>query len=234
MRRAYVLSSVAFLLVAVVMPGADAARAEGFVDLYIGGAFTADARVTAEADPPGSFSELEESFDVEFANSVSGGGRAGYWLDSVPWLGFGLDGSYFRAAEKSRPKEPSILKLRVIPVSGLVMLRYPMLKSSEFPRGQVYVYGAGGPAAFVTMATAELKDLDLPEDFDDSYVDIGFDTRVGVKLFHAVQSWGVFAEYRFTYSRQSEFDGDIKGVPFELEVDQLMTHHFALGLGFHF
>jgi hypothetical protein len=126
------------------------------------------------------------------------------------------------------------LKLRIIPVSGLVMLRYPMLKSSEFPRGQVYVYGAGGPAAFMTKATAELKDLGYAENFDETNLDIGVDARVGIKLFHAVQSWGFFAEYRFTYLKLTQFEDDSLGVPFELVFDQLMTHHFAFGLAYHF
>jgi len=234
MKRANVLLVVTILLVAVVMPGTDAARAEGFVDLYIGGAFTADTDGTFDADPPGSVPELPGPFDIDFENSVSGGGRVGYWLDSIPWLGLSLDGSHFSAKEDNRPVGASILKLRVIPVSGLLMLRYPMLKSSEFPRGQVYVYAAAGPAAFITTAMAELKDLGLAENFDDTYVDAGVDARVGIKLFHALQSVGIFVEYRFTNFKPGEFTGDIQGVPIRLKFDQVMTHHFALGVGFHF
>ena len=217
-----------------MVPGTDAARAEGFVDLYIGGAFTADTDGTFDVGPGGSIPEQTGSFEFDLENSVSGGGRVGYWLDSVPWLGFGLDGSYFSAKEDTPVAEPSTGKLRVIPVSGLLMLRYPMLKNSQFPRGQMYVYAAAGPAAFITTATDELKDLGLPENFDDTRVDVGLDARVGIKLIHAVQSWGVFAEYRFTYFSPSEFEDDILGVPIELEFDEVITHHLTLGLGFHF
>lgn len=234
MKRANALLVVMILLVAVVVPGADAARAEGFVDLYIGGAFTADTDGKIDADPPGSVPELPGPFDVDFENSVTGGARAGYWLDSIPWLGFALDGSHFSAKEDARPVGPSILQLRIIPVSGLLMLRYPMLKSSEFPRGQVYVYAAAGPAAFITTATAELKDLGLAENFDDTYVDAGVDARVGIKLFHALQSVGVFVEYRFTHFAPRAFEDDIQGVPIRLKFDRVMTHHFAAGVGFHF
>jgi hypothetical protein len=241
MKRANALLVATFLLVAAMVLGVDAARAEVFVDLYVGGAFTADTNGTFGVGvPPDSIPELPEPFDdatdidvafgidVDLDNSVSGGARAGYWLDSTPWLGFALDGSYFRAAEGSEPGIPSTFKLKVIPVSGLLMLRHPILKSREFPRGQVYVYGAGGPAAFVSMATVDGLD------FDDTDVSIGLDARVGVKLFHAVQSWGAFAEYRFTYFGPSQFEDDIEGVRFKLRYDELMTHHLIIGLAYHF
>jgi hypothetical protein len=47
----------------------------------VGGSFTDDNDV--ELSVPGASVE----FSTEYEDSVTGGGRAGYWFDSVPWLG---------------------------------------------------------------------------------------------------------------------------------------------------
>ena len=59
------------------------------------------------------------SIDVptEYEDSVNGGVRAGYWFESLPWLGIGLDVSYFGPNDDT-PGGPEI---DVIPVSPLPM-----------------------------------------------------------------------------------------------------------------
>ena len=86
------------------------------------------------------------------------GGRGGYWLDALPWLGFALDASYFEARQSVDPIDNRILELRSIPISGLVMVRYSLLVSSDFPHGQFYPYAAIGPAGFLTEMKAKLGD----------------------------------------------------------------------------
>jgi len=221
-------------LVAAMVPMADAARGEGFVDLYVGGAFTADADGTGNMGVGTGTPLVPQSFEMEFVNAVTGGGRGGYWLESVPWLGFALDASQFTANEAEPPGGGRVLKLRVVPLSGLLMLRYPLLKSGDFPRGQVYTYAGVGPGAFLTRARGDEGNLGVVEDFADDNVDVGIDARVGVKLFHNVAYWGLFLEYRFTYFQPSEFTDDLAGERFEIELDQLATHHAIFGIGFHF
>src|SRR4030095_15103061 len=77
--------------VLVALPALNAARAEGFVDLRVGGALTEDNYV--EIDPPGGGGSFE--FPTEYEDSVTGGVRGGYWFESLPWLGLAGDVSYF-------------------------------------------------------------------------------------------------------------------------------------------
>ena len=216
-----------FVLAAAMALAAGGARAEGFIDLYVGAGFHANSDVALEAGA--GFVD-----QVEWENSFVPGGRGGYWLDALPWLGFALDVSYFEAKRSVDPKKESILRLNTIPISGLVMVRYPLLVNSEFPHGQVYPYAAIGPAGFLSEMTAELRESGYPENFKDSQADVGVDLRLGGKLFHPVKSWGAFAEYRLTYFQPSTFMDDIGGLPVTIQPDSLLTHYMIFGFGYHF
>jgi opacity protein-like surface antigen len=218
------------LPVAVMTMVIDDARAEGFVGFRVGGAFTPDtdgsATIGGEASPSGS---------IEFKPGVSVGIRGGYWLDSVPWLGFALDLSYFNPEEDV---SLSPLELDVFPISALLMLRYPLLKSAAYPRGRLQPYAGVGPGAFVTKAKLKLREVGAPGDFSDTTVNAGVDVRGGAQFrFTGQDSPGglaIFLEYRFTYFEPSDFKDDIGGVPIELELDELGTHHIAAGVSWYF
>ena len=210
----------------------DDARAEGFADVRIGGAITPNTNgsvtIGGVASPSGP---------IEFKSGVSVGIRGGYWLDSVPWLGFAFDLSYFDPDE-----DVSVLpvKLDVFPISALLMLRYPLLKSDAYPRGRLQPYAGVGPGAFVTHAKLKLKDVGAPENFSDTTVNLGLDVRGGVNFHFATPNAGpletlaIFLEYRFTHFEPSDFKDSVGGVPIELEADQLDTHHIVAGVGFYF
>ena len=146
-----------------------AARAEGFADLHFGSAVTPNTDGTAKIGP------VDARGTVKFDAGGSIGIRGGYWLESAPWLGFALDVSYFDSDQDD--SEP--LKLDVFPISALLMLRYPLMKSSDFPRGRLQPYAGVGPGAFVTRAKADLTPLGLPSDFQDNRIDVGVDARAG-------------------------------------------------------
>jgi opacity protein-like surface antigen len=219
------------LPIAVMTPLIDGARAEGFVDFRGGGAATQGTDATAKIGPArGEPQAVFLSGTIEFEDGVTIGIRGGYWLAPVPWLGFAFDLSYFDADEDA--SEP--VKFDVFPISGLLMLRYPLLTGSNYPRGRLQPYVGVGPGAFVTTAKIELKKLaGAPENFNDTNVDVGLDARAGVN-FNVVKFFAVFGEYRFTHFKPSDFKEDIADVPIELETDQWNTHHFVVGVGLHF
>ena len=232
MRHTTVFVFGLILPVAVMTTVIDGARAEGFADFRIGGAITpnTDGSNTIGGAPP------SPSEPIEFKAGVSVGIRGGYWLDSVPWLGFAFDLSYFDPDE-----DVSVLpvKLDVFPISALLMLRYPLLKSAAYPRGRLQPYAGVGPGAFVTTAKIKLKDVGASENFSDTQVNLGVDVRGGVNFHFAPpnfpgESLAIFLEYRFTHFEPSDFKDDIAGVPSELEADQLDTHHIVVGLGWYF
>ena len=215
----------------------DDARAEGFVDVHIGGSFTrsTDGRTTING-------VVNPSIWVDFKPGVSVGVRGGYWLDSFPYLGFALDLSYFDP-EQQNDEEP--VKLDVFPISALLMLRVPLLKSTIYPQGRLQPYVGAGPSAFVTRATAKVKpgSRGLLDNFSDTMVNWGLDARGGVNFLFAGQdlpgSLGVFLEYRYTrfevLDLRDKIERDIGGhVPFKLELGKLDTHHIVVGVGYYF
>jgi opacity protein-like surface antigen len=183
------------------------ARAEGFVDLRVGGAFTEDNDVTLSQGP------ASLTFGTEYEDSVTGGVRAGYWF--VPWLGLALDVSYFAPDDDTGGPE-----IDVIPVSPLLMARVPIGRTEELPNGRVQPFLGIGPGIFVTL-----------EDFDsfgdDDTVEVGVDLHAGVNV-QVTRLVSLFAEYRYTYF---EPEVTIQGVDVESE---LSTHHVGVGVGFHF
>jgi opacity protein-like surface antigen len=192
----------------IALSAPSAARAEGFFELRLGGAFTEDNDV--EINPPGNAPSF--SFPTEYDDSVAVGARGGYWF--LPWLGVAGDVSYFAPEDDTGGPEYDVFTL-----SPLLMARVPIATSHEFPDGRVQPYLGVGPGIFVSSA-------DFGPDDDDT-VDVGADVHAGLNV-QVTPLVSVFAEYRFTWV-EPEFDlGNADVEP------ELATHHFGVGVGFHF
>jgi opacity protein-like surface antigen len=220
--------------VVIMTPLIDGVSAEGFVDFRLGGAVTQNTDGTSKIGPVGGFPQMVSSGTIEFEAGVSVGIRGGYWVDPVPWLGFAFDFSYFDTDEDA----PEPVKLSAFPISGLLMLRYPLLKDSNYPRGRLQPYAGVGAGAFVTTAKINLDSVGL-EDFSDTTVAPGLDVRGGVNFHFTRSNWAgrslaIFLEYRFTRFEPSDFKDDFGGTPVELESDQWNTHHTVAGVGWYF
>ena len=200
--------AVAPLLAALLAPSA---RAEGFVDLRVGGAFTEDGDARIEV-----FGVPSPGFTTGYEDSVTGGVRGGYWFDFLPWLGVAADVSYFAPDTKGGPD------VDVIPVSPLLMLRLALARNDEFPNGRLQPFAGVGPGIFVSIV--ELVDDD---DFTDEDVAVGLDAHAGLNV-QLTPTVSVFAQYRYT---SFEVEANLQNVDIELDID---THHVAAGLGFHF
>jgi opacity protein-like surface antigen len=196
-----------FLLIAV-LPPLDA-RGEAFIEGRVGGAFTEDNDV--EVSVPGASID----FSTEYDESITGGGRFGYWFESLPWLGLAVDVSYFAPDDDTANADYD-----VIPVSPLLMLRAPLATSEEFRNGRIQPFLGVGPGIFVSSA-------DFSGAGDDDTTEVGADVHAGLN-FQVTRMVSIFGEYRYTYV-EPEFH--VLGVDIEPE---LSTHHIALGMGFHF
>lgn len=193
------------------------AAAEPFVDFYLGVANTSDPDFTARV---GGVSVSGEAKIVDASAVI--GGRAGYWLEALPWLGFAVDVSYFRLDEENGT---GAFGSWAVPVSALLMLRWPLLKSAESPKGQLQPYVGIGPGVFFSDFDLELAG------FADDSIDIGLDVRAGLAWqFH--KNVALFGEYRFTYFKP-EYEGTFLGVPTTTEFEY-STHHLAVGVSFRF
>jgi len=191
------------------------AAAEWFADLYLGAAFTQRHEVTTET-PTGTTSHP----DIGFNRSAAFGGRAGYWFDIV---GVGVDASHFRP-----DTVPSSLKrfdFYVTPLSLDLMVRWPLLSSTEHPHGRLQPFVAAGPVA------AYVEGKDTTNFAPANQFDAGFFFRgqaeAGV-VWEFRPNLGLLAEYRFTH-----FSPDLHFTGGRLQTD-LDTHYALFGLSLRF
>jgi opacity protein-like surface antigen len=209
------------------------AAAEWFGDFYLGGAFTEKHDVDTNADPA-----RVTTLDVTFDNSFAGGIRGGYWfpfeLGPVNF-GVGLDLSHFRPniSRQNRTFCSNVcvsgvfddLDLSVWAVGIDAMFRFPLLKSSKFPRGQLQPYITVGPAIFVAHA----EDSNNFQPSRQSNDDTALGVKVGAGVaWHFTPVIAMFGEYRFThFSPEFTFGGT------DVSTD-LNTHWVLVGVSFRF
>jgi len=216
-----------FWLAAALLLAGGELRAEAFLDAYVGAAITGDTQSTIVGGPHGGpLVPLVSGTRTEWEVSIAAGGRAGYWLKKHSWLGFAADFSYFEPAQNVADGESSRYNIRVTPLSGLLMLRYPLWANSEFPAGQAFIYGAAGPGLFRSKFSGYGA--------SDTSLDVGADVRVGLKFFHLIRAWGLFAEYRFTRFDPSGFGGNTPSGEIDADFNALNSHFFLFGTSYHF
>lgn len=220
MRRSPLLVAVAALLLLAPTQ----ASAEWFADLYFGAGFTQNH--DADINSP-DFGATFAPRDVKFDTAAALGGRVGYWLDFFHFIGFGLDVSHLFG-----PDVPLQIRTAKLCVSGAcgsdrffvgnfdlnvttigfdAMFRYPLLKSQQFPHGQLQPYLTVGPALFIAHA----KDSDnfnfSPSGQSDTDKSVGVKVGAGATWL-LTKNFGVFGEYRFTHFKpEFEFNDAVLG-----------------------
>ena len=194
------------VIVVLIVLSTAAARAEGFIDLRAGAAFTENSDVEI----------FGFRLKTEHEDSATAGLRAGYWFDSLPWLGLAADVSYFAPDDSGGPS------IDVIPISPLLMLRAPLAVSEEFPNGRLQPFAGIGPGVFVSLV-----DFGVSGQEDES-VDVGVDVHAGLRFLIA-RNASIFLQYRYTWFEPTKIE--IFGRDYDPE---LSTHHVAGGIGLHF
>jgi len=217
------LSTILGVMLSVVLGTAAPACAEWFADFYSGAVFWVDPTIHVDVGN-GAISGNRGRSVADFTI----GGRFGYWLRPVPWLGFALDTSYYQLhADAKSPSAPiQEAKLQIVPITPLVMARLPLLESSEYPTGRLQPYLGAGPGIFWHRRKFDLQSGDRT---DDDTVDVGADVRAGV-AWSFTPHWGIFAEYRFNYFTTSA-DRDVEAVDIHAHAD-LYIHSALAGVRF--
>ena len=177
--------AIAMTFLGLTLGAARPAAAEWFLDLYGGVSITDDADV----ELPGG-QTLDDA--VEFDEVGTGGGRLGVWLPGLRWLGFAVDVSYFAPKGQGSTGEA---RLEVVPITGLVMFRLPLLESQEFPNGRLQPYLGAGAGVFLTSVKVEVPGFG--EENSDWQAEFGGDARGGI-TFLFTPGFGVFIEGRYT------------------------------------
>jgi opacity protein-like surface antigen len=225
--------------IAVMASTVDPARAEWAIDLYGGGSWTqsADLRVSGRDDSGNSVDAT--IFDIATDTGLTVGLRTGYWLESLPFLGFGLDVFYFSMPipgqttpatgalngeilgkpitidATGQARIPSVT-LPGVGFSPDIRLRLPLITSGDFPKGVLQPYLTGGPAWAFTLKGNE--------------VDVVFGGKVGAGLsVSLIRSLALFAEYRYTFFPNFTFSH--RELTYEADLN---THSAVVGISLRF
>jgi opacity protein-like surface antigen len=221
---------VIFSMLCFLATGPAQALAEGFIDIYGGWASTqdADVDVSISSSSLGFVSTESHTEKVDFDSSYALGVRAGYWFEKFPYVGIAGDLSYFKAENKTTG-------IHVIPISLLLMLRYPLFRSEKFPRGRIQPYAGIGPGFFISVSDVDFRPT-LPKTFSGTSFDVGLDLRAGIAWqFH--KHLALFGEYRYTdFSIDLEQTDILYGLAGTKETmkTQLATNHFLIGISYRF
>jgi opacity protein-like surface antigen len=217
------------------------ASAEWFADLYAGAAYTPKSDITLVVSLPSG--PADHTFhDVKWDTSPTFGGRLGYWFESAPWLGIGLDVFYFNANIPTQTVSTTILgvtapaTLRAIDVSTTVAaldfaLRYPLQVDQGFPKGRIQPYVTAGPAVFWTRA----KNKENTELTTEAATDSATGYKVGAGLSWLFsQHAAVFAEFRYTHVHtEPVLNSALSSLRVPLQFD-LDTQHVVAGVSYRF
>ena len=221
MQRTRVLLAV---LAASAMFTATSAEAGIFIDAYGGYSLTQSKDIDTKNGVSLDFK------DVDFDDSFAVGARVGYWFNSLPFLGLGLDGAYFRPDVSSQnvntssgvPVRLGAMDLQVGSVALLALVQIPI------PIIKPYVFA--GPAIFITEAKDKGGTFGTPGG-EDSDAPFGFKVGAGLRL-SLLPFLGIFAEYQFTrFSPEYEFRGPSGTRKVETDVE---SHHIVGGVSLRF
>lgn len=229
MQKKYAIS-VIFLVFCFLTVGSEQAWAEGFMDIYGGGAVSgnANADVSRNVSSLGTVTREVDTEKVDFGSSFTAGYRFGGWSEKYPYLGIAGDISYFKAGNEA-------VKVYAVPMSFLLMLRWPLLKSRDFPKGRIQPYVGIGPGFFYSYSEADFQP-ELSDTVSGISLDMGVDVRAGIAWqFH--QHMALFGEYRYTnFTVDLETTSVLYGLAGSKDTieTRVKTNHFLIGISYRF
>ena len=244
-----VLSWAAISLLAV----ASLASAEPYLGLYAGAAFPHENPVKFSEFPLLGTNLLADVTVSEEGFETSGilGGKFGYFLEPLPFLGFeidvfnifgpDIDANRTRSLDVTIPNDGSVgnikapvssvidtggdIELRVTSVMLNVIGRLPLMRSADFPQGRLNPYiGAGGG-----WVNAEI-DLKNRLGGDDGAVTdaVGAQGIAGLKYFVS-PNFALFTEYKYLHVFNAKWSFGGSKVQSDLDISNAVA-----GVAFHF
>lgn len=224
--------------------------AEAFFDVYLGKSFTQDSDIHIKQSRLASDYTFEDvAFDDDsFKAPLYYGLRAGYFFESHPWLGLGVEFFHFKIDADTSEVRPLRGTRNGSPVAGAVpvksvverfevshgvnyftldaLFRYPLLTSPEqFPHGRLQPYTGVGLGPVIAYPEMRIDNVRAEPGYE--IAGVGVQAFVGMR-FLIFKYLGVFGEYKFTHSALSV------SVPSGTGRVQENTHHLVGGLTIHF
>jgi opacity protein-like surface antigen len=214
------------------------AAAEWNTDLYGGAAWLPSSDLHVHAQNDGNETRLT-IFNLDTDTGFIVGLRNGYWLESLPYLGFDFDLFYTQAPVPSqtttgtgsftgkflgKPISVNGEGVASIPDATLPLFgfapeirgRWPLAVDDQFPTGRWQPYISAGPTWAFSL--------------NDSHPTVEIGGKVGAGVaFNVTDLVAVFAEYRYTF--YPNFELTDHHVSYKMDID---THAFVLGASFRF
>ena len=230
------LSAIATFMLATLGLGPATARAELAIDIFGGVSWTKSTDIAVDGIDNTNVNIKGVFKDVDLDPGFTVGLRLGYWVESLPFLGLGLDGFYFSLPVPSQNVDSTVnvsgkifnhpisssssgkvhLPSFDLPSAGFspqLMLRRPLMTSDEMPKGRFQPYIGLGPAWAVTIDT------------DKAALILGGLVRGGLS-FQLFSHLSLFAEYRYSFFPNFELR-DKSGLHFQTDLD---THNVVGGI----
>ncbi len=209
-------------------------HAEKFINIYCGISEFKNSKATASYKYHSLFglspdiSEKETS-KVKFKNSTVFGGKYGEWFDDL-YCGYAIDVSYFKADEDN-------IGISVIPISVLMLLRYPSLKLNESKGRKYFLYGAIGLGYPYADITADFRP-NVSQKVTCKAEGLFVDFRLGLS-YKCNKQISIFGEYRYAdITLHDDFFKWLKPWEYIFSSDdaviELTINQFFMGLSFGF
>lgn len=204
-----------------------------FFNVYFGTASTQsnDVHVTIQQQSILGSSTSEATKNVDFSSSSTCGIGFGYWFEKYSWFGLAADLGYFQADGES-------VDIDVIPLSGMLMFRYPLFKSNVFPNGKLQPYMGIGLTIIAADMSVDFQP-DVSEKVDDMAEGSGPIFKVGL-AWQFLKKIDMFGEFRYLMANlEIKDDGDplfiftLSQTLKKAESD-INTYQFVGGLSYHF
>jgi lipid A oxidase len=240
------LRALVGLTVAIGLLGPRAAHAEIFLDAFTGKSFTQSADLhVRQASLGNDFTVHDVGFDDKsFVLPPYYGFRGGYYLETHPWLGFGVEFFHFKIlaqvheAKRLTGLHGGTAVDAVVPVDSVVQrfdvshgVNYVMLNGyvrhgfladeTRFPHGRIQAYGGGGVGPVIGHPENEIDGVENKQAYE--LAGVGGQLFLGARLL-VCRFGGLFAEYKYTLSNLDV--GVHRG---SANVDE-RTHHIVFGL----
>jgi len=183
---------IVLLLLLVLFPCQALTSGEGhkYLAFYGGQASISEGKATAAENYESWFgsSGFTETRDVDLGSSLVFGGRWGTWFRQHPNTGLALDVSFLQT-------DTDIVNVNALPVSLLLMQRFPVMTSEAHPHGKFQPYFGIG----FSLVLADVE-VDFTPVFDESLNGaadgLGLDLRLGL-AWEFKKKTRFFVEYRY-------------------------------------
>ena len=161
--------------------------------------------------------------DLALQTSIVYGGKLGYYLDSMKWLG--VETEVFNATPHLNQQNWIVggVNIGTVPgISNRVLTWAPVNIVVRYQAGSFEPYLGVGLGVFFSHLSAA--------GFSSSSTDVGLNTQVGLR-YRVTKAIALFGEWKFNRANLSH--DNLAGTGLNVEADY-NAHNFVFGVGYHF